>query len=127
MAYDAPSAGDSSGGSILRRGTDRVRSVHALGATTQSALFAGGGVLMDVMIRETSGSAAATVRFYDGATTGAPQIMSVSVPSGGFEQLAFWDYGLDVESGLYFQVTSGSADVFAHYRPDAIGMDPGTP
>lgn len=115
------------GGSIVRRGVDRVRAVHALGATSNTALFTGGGIVMGISIRETSGSAATTVRFYDGNTTGGVQLMSVSVPSGTFEYIGFWDYGLDIQAGLYIQVTAGSADVFAHYRPDALGMPAGTP
>lgn len=110
------------GGSIVRRGTGRVRSVHALGASTSTALFSGGALLMGVSVRETTGSATVTARLYDGSSINGVQLFSVTVPSAGFEYIAFWDYGLDIEAGLFLQVTSGSADVFAHYRSDAPGL-----
>jgi hypothetical protein len=84
--------------------------------TASGAILTGAGYLCGWSVAETSGSAAAAVRFWDGAGTNGQQIARVGVVQSDSKDAGPFVTGLYCPRGLYLQVVSGAAEVTVYWR-----------
>jgi hypothetical protein len=122
MSYgmDAPYA---SGSASAPRGAGDAGLVLDTGVTAASVqLFTGGGQILYWNAFETTGTAAATVTFWDGTSTGGQYLGTVHLATGTTDTETFNELGLPVERGLYVQVVSGSVRVAVN----AVLIPPGS-
>jgi len=82
-------------------------------ATASGQLHTGPGFVSGFIAYETSGSAAAVVKIYDGTSTSGQLLDVIKLASGTTDAHL---YGAHVwfSTGLYFDLTSGAATIVAH-------------
>jgi hypothetical protein len=77
-------------------------------ATFAGVLGAGGGRIVWLTLRETTGAAAATVELYDGQNTTGVLIASIELPQGTSKEPTIQPKGLQFQNGLYCNVVAGT-------------------
>lgn len=106
----------------MRRGSLRVRRYPFALLTTSVQITSMAGLLMGWSLFETSGSSPATAILWDGANANGKRTGAISVAAGGESQVSFFDYGVDIESGLYLAVVAGSITGVIYFQAD-MGED----
>lgn len=85
-----------------------VRSVPVPATSTSRNIIKTAGALIGWSLRETTGSAAASVDIYDGNTNEGTKVASMAMASGGDDHIYMGPFGIPVRTGLYLDVVSGS-------------------
>ena len=119
--YELVAPGPGARESILGTGSARTLVLNARALTTNAQLISMGGLLMGWCMRETTGSAGAVVELYDGQGTSAMLIGTQGLGNGTSGSALFSDLGVEVESGVYAHVVTGTADVIVYFRADTGG------
>jgi hypothetical protein len=96
-------------GGMLLRGTRPVQLGSASNATSQPS--GGAGRLTGWSLRETSGTAAAVVRFYDGRDTSGTLIATAVVPAGTSSNVALAGNGASYVYGLFVDTSAGTGAI----------------
>ncbi|HEX3513864.1 MAG TPA: hypothetical protein VHT26_07685 [Trebonia sp.] len=118
MTYDVYGASGGPSDSIVGSGSDRVRVIGSTGISASKQLINMQGRLLGWTVTESTGAAAASVRLWDGASNGGQLVVPVKVATGTTITQGPTDPGIDIEQGVYLEVTAGSADVVIYFRAD---------
>ena len=89
---------------LLPWGTDR-----GLGLELEGALITGRGCLTYSELKETTGTAGASVTFWDGASDNGQVLLEYTLSAGQSTSEQWGHHWLPFEEGLYFSVLTGSA------------------
>lgn len=121
MAYGDASLGPGSAGSILGDGADRVQHLNTGTISASKQLTQIPGRLLGWALEEMSGSASAKCRLHDGTDAGGDVADRMQVGTGATAHGSYFDVGIDIRSGLFVEVVSGSLALTVYYRMDVSG------
>jgi hypothetical protein len=118
MGYGADTPGAGGRRTILGQGPGRTRRLVRRTLNVDTVLSGAGGLLMGWNMRESTGAAGAVVELYDGHDTGGELTGTVGNASGVSSW--YWAYpdGIEITSGLFAHVVTGSMDVIVFFRAD---------
>jgi hypothetical protein len=83
--------------------------------TASGVVLTGAGRLVGWCVSETSGSAAAAVRIYDGAGINTQAVARIAVPANSTNAVGPGSFGIACDRGLYVQIQSGAAEVYLYF------------
>lgn len=86
----------------------RVRAVPVPATSKSIKIVSRRAVLMGWSLRESTGSAKATVEIIDGSSANDNLMASIAIASGGDDRIGLGPLGICADGGIYLSVLSGS-------------------
>jgi hypothetical protein len=121
MTYGEGSLGPGSPGSILGAGASRVRHLNTGTISASKQLTTLPGRLLGWALEETTGTASAKCRLHDGTDANGDVADRMQVGTGATAHISYFDVGVDIQSGLWVEVVSGSLSLTVYYQMDVSG------